>query len=147
SPTRRLEPLFGFENVELRFIESLEQSLLRAGDAMLLTLIMDCEIDQPPPMLRLQRTIDGGLFDRLLDNLAAISANAADTLTAPEHLDRYRTNSDEDQEDEDEEEPIELAEPSRGADIPPPHRAGSAGTSLSSEADEQTQRRWPRRPH
>ena len=51
SPTRRLEPLFGYEHVEIRFIEYLEHSLLRAGDAMLLALIMDYEADQPPPLL------------------------------------------------------------------------------------------------
>ena len=99
-PIRRVEPLLGHDHVEIRYLEYLEHSLLRAGDAMLLALIMDYEADQPPAILQLQRTTDGGLFDRLLNNLDTIAENAEGPLTTPEQLDRYRTNAD-DEIDED----------------------------------------------
>ncbi|MBV8991425.1 MAG: hypothetical protein JO372_22930 [Solirubrobacterales bacterium] len=84
-PIRRVEPLLGHPQVEIRFVEYLEHSLLRAGDAMLLALIVDYEADQPPPLLQLHRTAHGGLFARLLDNLDRIAENAKGPLTAPGH--------------------------------------------------------------
>ena len=108
-PVRRVEPLLGLEHVEIRHVEYLEHSLLRAGDTILLVLTLDYEQHQPPPLLRLHRTTDRGLFDRLLQNVDTIAANAEGPLTGPGQLDRYRTNHD-DEIDEDWTEPPERAD-------------------------------------
>ena len=47
---------------------------------MLLTFNLADEGDQPPPLIKLQRTTDGGLFDRLADNLDTLWNNADETL-------------------------------------------------------------------
>ena len=140
-PIRRVEPLIGYQDVEIRFIEYLERSLLRAGDAMLLALIMDYEADQPPAILQLHRTGDSGLFDRVLDNLDTIADNAEGPLTSPEQLDRYRTNAD-DEIDDDRTEPTE---PSPGPAAEPSVRAAPADDAGLPDRDEPSQRRWPRR--
>ena len=145
-PVRQVEPLFGHPHVEIRFIEYLERSFLRAGDAMLLALIMDYESDQPPPLLELRRTTDGGLFDRLLDNLNAIAANAEGPLTTPEQLDRYRTNYD-DEIDEEEEDQTDPAVTNDGPAAEPSALAAPVDEPGSSEREEPSERRWPRRTH
>ena len=137
-PIRRVEPLLGHEHVEIRFTEYLEHSLLRAGDAMLLALILDYEQDQPPPLLELHRTTDDGLFDRLLANLQTIADNAEGPITTPEQLNRYRTNAD-DETEEDEEDRTEALEPR-----PRPARSAVDEPTLP---EEQSERRWPRRPN
>jgi transcriptional regulator with XRE-family HTH domain len=144
-PIGHVEPLLGLEHVEIRYIEYLEHSLLRAGDQMLLALIMDYETDQPPPLLQLHRTTDGGLFDRLLDNLDTIAANAEGPLSTPEQLDRYRTNADDEIDQDDEGEP-DL--PDTTSD-PAPERSAPAAMAdhpARSGPEEPSQRRWPRRP-
>jgi transcriptional regulator with XRE-family HTH domain len=143
-PVRRVEPLLGHPHVEIRFVEYLERSLLRAGDAMLLTLVIDYEQDQPPPLLKLHRATDGGLFDRLLANLDTIADNAEGPLTTPEQLDRYRTNADDDHDDEDRAEP---PEPSPGPATEPSARAAPADDPARADRGAQSERRWPRRPN
>ena len=143
-PIRRVEPLLGHDHVEIRYLEYLEHSLLRAGDAMLLALIMDYEADQPPAILQLQRTTDGGLFDRLLNNLDTIAENAEGPLTTPEQLDRYRTNAD-DEIDEDREDWTEPPEPSPGPAAEPSDPRGPADDPALPDREEPFQRRWPRR--
>jgi transcriptional regulator with XRE-family HTH domain len=139
-PIRRVEPLLGHQHLEIRFIEYLEHSLLRAGDAMLLALFMDYETDQPPPLLQLHRTTDGGLFDRLLDNLETIAENGEGPITTPEQLDRYRTNAD-DEIDEDRTEP---PEPSPGPAAEQSARALPADDPALPDREARSQRRWPR---
>lgn len=140
-PIRQVEPLLGHAQVEIRYSEYQEHSLLRAGDTMLLALILDYEADQPPPLLRLERSIDGGLFDRLIDNLDTIANNAEGPLSTPEQLDRYRTNAD-DELDEDRREPPES---SGGLASEQPARAAPAGDPATLDRQEPSQRRWPRR--
>jgi transcriptional regulator with XRE-family HTH domain len=142
-PIRRVQPLLGHEHVEIRFIEYLEHSLLRAGDAMLLALVMDYEADQPPPLLQLHRTTDGGLFDRLRDNLDTIAENAEGPITTPEQLDRYRTNAD-DENDQDDEDWTEPPEPSPGPAAEPSARALPAEDPALPDREAESQRRWPR---
>lgn len=145
-PIRRVEPLLGQPHVEIRFIEYLDHSLLRAGDAMLLAVIMDYEADQPPPLVELHRTTDGGLFDRLLDNLEKIADNAEGLLTTPEQLDRYRTNYD-DEIEEHEDDRTDLSETSHGPAAEPSARAAPADDPAMPDREEHSQRRWPRRPN
>jgi hypothetical protein len=145
-PIRRVEPLLGLEHVEVRFIEYLEHSLLRAGDAMLLALILDYEAEKPPPLLELHRSTDGGLFGRLLDNLDTIANNAEGALTTAEQLDRYRTNHD-DEIDENEEDRTELSETSHGPAAEPSAPDAPADEPTSPDREEPSERRWPRRPN
>jgi transcriptional regulator with XRE-family HTH domain len=141
-PIHRIEPLLGLEHVEIRYVEYLERSLLHAGDQMLLALIMDYETDQPPPLLQLHRSTDGGLFDRLLDNLDTIADHAEGPLSTPEQLDRYRTNAD----DETDEEGIEPSEASPAPAAEPSTLAVPADEPAPSGPQGTSQRRWPRRP-
>ncbi|MBV9363195.1 MAG: hypothetical protein JOY89_03080 [Solirubrobacterales bacterium] len=140
-PIRRVEALLGHPEVEIRFVEYLEHSLLRAGDAMLLALIVDYEADQPPPLLQLHRTGHGGLFDRLLDNLDVIAANAEGPLTAPGQLDRYRTNHD----DETDEDGTEPPEQDHDSAVGPSTLPVSVDDPAVPGQHEPSQRRWPRR--
>ncbi|HTX11964.1 MAG TPA: helix-turn-helix transcriptional regulator [Solirubrobacteraceae bacterium] len=142
-PIRQVEPLLGLQGIEIRYIEYLESSFLRVGDAMLLALIVDYEADQPPPFLQLHRTTNGGLFDRLLDNLDTIAAGAEGPITTPEQLDRYRTNQD----DESDEDGTEPSEDSSGLAGEPSVRAGAADDPALPDRGESLQRRWPRRPN
>ncbi len=143
-PKPRLEPLIGHEQTEIRVIDvGPDHSLLRAGDVMLLTINLAAEGDQPPPLLKLQRTADSRLFDRLADNFDRLSDNADETLTDLQQLDAYLTNADEDDiDDEDGTDPAELSELAAAEAQPP---APQAGTSTRTDT-EQTERRWPRRP-
>jgi transcriptional regulator with XRE-family HTH domain len=144
-PTHRLDPLLGHENVEIRYVEYLDHTLLRAGDAMLVTLTVPYEADQSPPLLQLHRILEGGLFDRLIANLETIADNAEGPLTAPEQLERYLSSHDE----EDEEDHEAWSEPPQPGCTPVGEQSGSAGsaeTRTSPGREEQTLRRWPRRP-
>jgi lambda repressor-like predicted transcriptional regulator len=124
-PKLRLKPIIGHQNTEVCVIEgSTGHSLLRADDTMLLTFNLAGEGDQPPPLLRLTRTAEAGLFERLVANFDTLWEHA-DELTAPQQLDAYLTNTDQDDPNED------RLGPSR--QDPPP-------------APDQTPRRWPRRP-
>ncbi len=113
---------------------------------MLLAVVMDYEADQPPPLLQLHRTADGGLFDRLLDNLDTIADNAEGPLTTPEQLDRYRTNAD-DEIDEDREDWSERPEPSPGPATEPSALAAPADDHAFPDREASSQRRWPRGPN
>jgi transcriptional regulator with XRE-family HTH domain len=95
-PNLRLEPLIGQEHIEIRVIDTLpSRSLLRAGDTMLLAFNLAREADQPPPLLKLDRTAAGGLSDRLAENLDTVWDDTDETLTGPVRLDAYLTNASE----------------------------------------------------
>jgi len=108
---------------------------------MLLALVMDYEADQPPPLLELHRTARGGLFDRLLDNLEVIAANAEGPLITLGQLDRSRTNND----DEIDEDGTEPPEQDRGSAAGPSTLAVSVDDPALPDQHEPSQRRWPRR--
>lgn len=154
-PKPRLEPLIGRERIEICVIDAgPEHSLLRVGDTMLLTFNLSAEADRPPPLLKLQRTAEGGLFDRLADNIETLARDAIETLTTIRQLDAYFTNADEDDlyfddddphDDFEDEDPSDRAEPSELTAADPPAPAPTVATPIRSDPD-QAERRWPRRP-
>jgi DNA-binding transcriptional regulator YdaS (Cro superfamily) len=125
-PKRRLEPLIGHRQIEVRVIDACpDHSLFRARGTMLLTFNLAGDGDQAPPLLKLTRTTDGGLFDRLANNFEALWEYTDATLTDAKQLDAYLTNIDEDDVNDD-------------WPLPP-------GQGERAEP-ERIQRRWPRRP-
>lgn len=143
-PTPRLERLISHEQIEIRVIDAApDHSLLHADDQILLTVNLAAEGDQPPPLLQLRRTADGGLFDRLADNFDTLWSEADETLTDPQQLEAYLTNADADEDFEDENSP-DPATPIEEAAAEPPSLA--AGTPTQTETG-QTERRWPRQPN
>ncbi|MGO9789282.1 MAG: helix-turn-helix transcriptional regulator [Solirubrobacteraceae bacterium] len=145
-PKPRLEPLIGHQQIEIRVIDPApEHSLLRIGEAMLLTFNLAAERDRSPPLLKLQRTVGGGLFDRLADNFDTLWADPEEILTDLQQLDAYLTNADED-DGFDDEDGTDLSEPNELAAAKPPRPAAQAGKPARTDT-EQTERRWPRRPN
>ncbi len=154
-PKPRLEPLIGHERIEILAIEAgPEHSVLRVGETMLLTFNLAAEADRSPPLLKLQRSAEGGLFDRLADNIETLARDAVETLTTLRQLDAYFTNADEDDlyfgdddpDDEfEDEDPSDRAAPSELVAADPPAPAPTAATTVRSDPNE-VERRWPRRP-
>jgi len=145
APTRRLEPLAGHKNVELRVIHgSIGHSLLLVSDTMLLTVNLTGEANQPPLLLKLTLIADGGVFERLVENLDALWNDAEETITNPEQLDAYLTDTGDWDEDVEEDLPNE-PEPDELRATDSSHAAEPARTPTKSEP-EPTPRRWPRRP-
>ncbi|MHB8696221.1 MAG: hypothetical protein ACYDHH_33835, partial [Solirubrobacteraceae bacterium] len=66
DPDPRLEPLLGHEHIEIHASPAGEDySLYRSDHQILLVLRRIGALSDPPPVIHLQRTSTGGLFDRL----------------------------------------------------------------------------------
>jgi hypothetical protein len=143
-PEQSLTPLIGRDQIGIRVIDGgIGYSLIRAGNTILLTFNLADEGDQPPPILKLQRTDEDGLFTRLVGNFETLWNDAGEALTDPEQLDEYLTNSDGDISEEQE---LAVPEPgglnARVVEQP----AHSAGAPVRTATDsEPPQRHWPRR--
>jgi transcriptional regulator with XRE-family HTH domain len=126
-PKPQLEPLISYREIEIRVLDGgTNHSVVRVGDAILLTFNLADEADQPPPLLKVERTAAGGIFDRLAENFETLwDDETTETLKDAGQLDNYLTNTDDDDMDED--------------------RLDPAGQEMP-HTPEQTQRRWPRRP-
>jgi transcriptional regulator with XRE-family HTH domain len=156
-PSRDLRPLIGQDRITIKLSNASSRlTVLRSGDAMLLSLRLDLEADQPPPLLQLHRRVSGGFFDRLSDHLDALWERADETVTDAqdflEHVleqndwDEFVDDEDEADEDEPDEESDRLSSPSRAALDPPPKPDTQADDPPPPVADEGSPRRWPRRP-
>jgi len=150
-PTLQLEPLIGQPEIEVRVLDSgSSHSLLRPGDAMLLTFNLAHEPDQPSPLIRLELTASRGLFGRLADNFDALWDSADTTIKAAEHLDAYLTNTDEDDEasDDGQGQGQVRADPTgrNGSAASQPAPAREPGAPPIPADNQHAQRRWPRRP-
>ncbi len=125
-PRSRLRPLIGHHQIEVRIIGgSAGYSLVKVADTILLTIALATEGGEAPPLLQLEPAVDGGLFDRLAGNFETLWDDADETLSDPQQLDAYLSNTDEDDDYDDQPEPAEEDMPSVPGQIP---------------------RRWPRRP-
>jgi len=111
---------------------------------MLLTVNLTGEANQPPLLLKLTLIADGGVFERLVENLDALWNDAEETITNPEQLDAYLTDTGDWDEDVEEDLPNE-PEPDELRATDSSHAAEPARTPTKSEP-EPTPRRWPRRP-
>ena len=122
-PKPPLRRLISHREIEIRVLDGgTNHSVVRVGDAVLFTFSLADEADQPPPLLKLERTADGGLFDRLTENFETLwDDETTETLKDAGQLDTYLTNTDDGEDFE--------------AD------RGAAGVNPAGRA-----RRWPRRP-
>jgi transcriptional regulator with XRE-family HTH domain len=78
APVHGVEPILGFETVEIRVSAVDEENiLLRVDDRMLLVLISMRSGRDESPVIYLRRCVDGGLFDRLADDFDAKWLQAA----------------------------------------------------------------------
>jgi transcriptional regulator with XRE-family HTH domain len=86
APVHAAEPLFDIDTIEMRASATREENvLLCADDQMLLVLISMRSVKDAAPVIHLRRRVDGGLFDRLVDEFDAKWLQAAQ-LTSPEQL-------------------------------------------------------------
>lgn len=141
APRTAIAPLIGHPNIEIRVLDTpTAHSLLRAGETILLTVQLAGEADNPPPILRIQRTPDGGLFDRLTCNFQTLWDTSEETLTRPDQLEACLTNTDE----QDLDESIGLAP----VDSRPPATSRSVAAAPRGRpavGAGEPPRRWPRR--
>ncbi|MGI8715397.1 MAG: helix-turn-helix domain-containing protein [Solirubrobacteraceae bacterium] len=139
---RRLGALIGHQNIEVRLAVNERPGLLRAGEAMLVTLALSGQLDMSPVVLQLARRVDGGLHDRFAAWFEQAWDHPEEILTDPAQLDAHLRN-DEDDEDWD----WEHAPAARPIDPPNTVQPPIDPEPSSQEtAEEGTRRRWPRRP-
>jgi hypothetical protein len=139
TPGRELGPLIGDPGIEpFVFEASPGHALIRVGDQMLVTLSFPGVTDQPPPLLKLQRLTDGGLFDRLTEHFQLLADHAGEPRTVRGQLDAAPIAENQDDEDRGER---------RGTTQRPPAERPStpAGDRARSPGEQDAARRWPRR--
>jgi hypothetical protein len=115
---------------------------------MLISLRLDLEADQPPPLLQLHRRVSHGFFDRLSAHLDALWEHADETVTdAQDFLDNVLERNDwgEDDEDEHNEDSDHLGEAPQSDLHAPADQDPQADNPVPPATDKGAPRRWPRR--
>lgn len=153
-PTRALRPLIAQDAITIKVTwDETRLAVIHAQDTMLLTLRLEAEADQPPPLLHLRRHTTNGLFDRLARHLGMLWDHAEETVVNVEDFyarvieQSLDDDDDDDQEDEDEDpEPDQPVDQIPRAPEQPPDHPQRAHLPTPPQAPSATVRRWPRRP-
>jgi transcriptional regulator with XRE-family HTH domain len=133
DPDKRVEPLLGIDAIEVRASPAGEHyGVFRADDEMLLVLTRIGSAGASPPIIHLRRQADGGLFDRLADDVEDRWLEAT-PLASRERLHAYLAAPELEPRPEPEHSPAADPQPVRAPARPP-------------EAPAEPPRRWPRRP-
>lgn len=132
EPGQHLTPLVGQQGIELRAVDPDDHHILhRYDNAMLLTLPLPGELDEPPALLHIQRRGPDGLFDRYAAYYQDTWENGSDPLATEADIEDYlHDDFDED-------------EPQVEQDIDT--NAGDTAAAIH-EAPAPVARHWPRRP-
>ena len=143
APTRVLERVLGHEHIELRFGGGGGYLLVRAADVMLVTFDLSAEGARAQPVMRLQRRVDGGMFDRLAGNFDAGWANPDAVITNRAELAVHLSNAEEELH-------ADWEAPTPGVPAPQadhPSQPSAEPPAAPPAERPASGRRWPRRPH
>jgi transcriptional regulator with XRE-family HTH domain len=90
EPGSQLIPLLEQPGIEIRVIEPGEhQAIHRYDDQMLVTLPLIGELQEPPPVIHIQRRGEGGLFDRFAAHYEDSWEHATEPLHSTADIEQY----------------------------------------------------------
>jgi transcriptional regulator with XRE-family HTH domain len=140
DPDPQLEPLLGHERIEIHASPAGEDyGLYRSDHQLLLVLRRIGVLSDPPPLIHLQRTSTGGLFDRVARHFDG-SWRLTTPLRTREELDEYLIDTDL-EDDELETEPGDEVDRDNARGVPTPPLKQTISEPAPGSA-----RRWPGRP-